>query len=283
MTGFSSSEGSRGEPALRCEAVSKVYHSKAALLAKRSTTVAVDQVSLAVERKRCVALVGESGSGKSTLVRISAGLERPTRGSVYLFGRSLQSIPRLELTGLVQPVFQDPAGSLNPKHTIRQILEGPLRVHAVQDPMERRRRINRLLDLTRIPNNILDRKPHTLSGGQQQRIMIARALMPDPQILLLDEPTSALDVSVQAQILGLLKNLQESLELTYLFITHDLAVVNAVADEIAVMYSGQIIEHGPCEEVLYAPLHPYTQGLIDASLSIEPNETLLDPHGKTAG
>ena len=275
MLEFTSSTNSQDEPALRCDAVSKVYLSKASLLSKRSTTVAVDQVSLTVEKKHCVALVGESGSGKSTLVRMLAGLERTTSGSIFLFGRPLRNISRLERARLVQPVFQDPAGSLNPKHTIRQILEGPLLAHAVRDPKKRLRRLNRLLDLTRIPNKILDRRPHALSGGQQQRIMIARALMLDPQILLLDEPTSALDVSVQAQILGLLKTLQESLNLTYLFITHDLAVVNAVADEVAVMYMGRIIEHGPCEKVLHAPLHSYTQGLKDASLSIVPDEALL--------
>ena len=266
-------------PALRCDAVSRVYVAKASLFSNRLTTVAVDQITLTVEKQRCVALVGESGSGKSTLARLLAGLERPTAGSIYLFGRPLQSISRVELAGLVQPVFQDPAGSLNPKHTVRQILEGPLRVHAVQDPMERRRRINRILDLVRIPNEVLDRKPNALSGGQQQRIAIARALMPEPKILLLDEPTSALDVSVQAQILGLLKSLQESLGLTYLFITHDLAVVNAVADEVAVMYMGRVVECGPCDKVLHTPVHPYTQALKDASLSIVPNETLLRPGG----
>ena len=277
MTELNPVKYSQDEPALRCEAVSKVYLSKGSLFSKRSMMIAVDCFSLKVTKKRCVALVGESGSGKSTLIRMLSGLEQPTRGSIFLFGRAMHSIPRRELAKLVQPVFQDPAGSLNPKHTIRRILEGPLLTHAVQDRMERQRRLDRLLELTQIPKKTLDRKPHLLSGGQQQRIMIARALILDPQIVLLDEPTSALDVSVQAQILGLLKALQESLNLTYLFITHDLAVANAIADEVAVMYKGQIIEHGPCEQVLHAPLHPYTRELKDASLSIAPKASLPDP------
>lgn len=265
----------QAESILRCENVSKLYSSRTSLLPGRPDLIAVRDVSLNITKNRCLALVGESGSGKSTLARMLSGLEQPTRGSIFLFDRPIQSIPPRKLAQLVQPVFQDPAGSLNPRHNIRRILEGPLMTHAVHDRTERQRRLDRLLELTQIPKEVLDRKPHSLSGGQQQRIVIARALMLDPKIVILDEPTSALDVSIQAQILRLLKALQESLRLTYLFITHDLAVVNIVADEVAVMYRGRIVEYGPSEQVLHSPLHPYTQELQNTSLSISSSRSLL--------
>ena len=258
----------RDEPVLRCRNVSKIYSAKASLFTKSPGLIAVDGVSLNIRKNLCVALVGESGSGKSTLARMLSGLEQPTRGEIYLFNEPIQNFPPLTRAQLVQSVFQDPAGSLNPAHRIRRILEGPLVIHGVQDRTERQYRLDKLMELTQLPNEVLDRKPYSLSGGQQQRVVIARALMLNPQILILDEPTSALDVSIQAQILGLLKNLQETLKLTYLFISHDLAVVNAVADEVAVMYRGQIVEYGPSEQVLHSPRHCYTQELKTTSISI---------------
>jgi peptide/nickel transport system ATP-binding protein len=270
MTESSRTKDSQHEPALRCESVTKIYPAPGSLFSNREGLIVVKGVSLEVPKKRCVALVGESGSGKSTLARMLLGLEQPTQGSISLFGQAIHTLSRRSVAKLVQPVFQDPAGSLNPKHTIRRILEGPLLSQALRDRTKRQLRIEKLMELTQIPTKILDRKPQYLSGGQQQRIVIARALILDPQIVILDEPTSSLDVSIQAQILRLLKTLQESLNLTYLFISHDLAVVNAIADEVAVMHKGQIVEHGPCEQVLHAPLHPYTRELKEASLSIAP-------------
>ena len=258
----------RDEPVLRCKNVSKSYSAKASLFTKTPRLTAVDGVSLNIRKNLCVALVGESGSGKSTLARMLSGLEQPTHGEIYLFSQPIRNFPPQNRAQLVQPVFQDPAGSLNPAHSIRRILEGPLVIHGVQNRTERQYRLDRLMELTQLPKEVLDRKPHSLSGGQQQRIVIARALMLNPQILILDEPTSALDVSIQAQILGLLRKLQETLKLTYLFISHDLAVVNSVADEVAVMYRGQIVEYGPSEQVLHSPRHSYTQELKNTSLSI---------------
>jgi ABC-type microcin C transport system duplicated ATPase subunit YejF len=181
-------------------------------------------------------------------------------------GKPLDLIPRKFRAKIIQPVFQDPAGSLNPKHSIQSILERPLVVNNVNDPYERQKRINRILELVRIPEHMTGRKPSSFSGGQQQRIAIARALILEPQIVVLDEPTSALDVSIQAQILQILKDLQTELKLTYLFITHDLAVVNAVSDEVLVMFKGSIVEQGATEQVLFNPQHDYTKVLTASAL-----------------
>jgi len=257
--------GTAADTAVRCKSVSRVYRAESASGASSKSFQALENVSLVLRRRECMALVGESGSGKSTLARLILGLERPSEGMIEIFGEPVGTIPRLRLSRLVQPVFQDPSGALNPRHSIRTLLDSPLRVHGVRDAAEREQRINELLELTQISARFLDRKPESLSGGQKQRIVIARALILKPEIVILDEPTSALDVSMQAQVLGLLRDLQHSLNLTYLFITHDLAVMNVLADEVTVLYQGKVVEAGHCEDILHSPSEPYTRRLIAAS------------------
>ena len=227
----------------------------------RPSVSAVRDATFSVARGETLGIVGESGCGKSTLARMVVGLLPPTTGTIEIDGRDLS-----DRTGdpaafgrLIQYVFQDPISSLNPRKTIRQILEAPL-VHLLgMDAPGRKARIAELLDAVHLRAEFLDRYPHEFSGGQAQRIGIARALAAAPRILVLDEPVSALDVSVQAQVLNLLAELRRAYDLTYLFISHDLAVVEAVSDRIAVLYFGRIVEMGPAQEVFGAPRHPYTK------------------------
>ena len=254
------------ECAVECQSLTKYYASGSRIFSKSTEVAAVSNVSFQIKIGACTAWVGESGSGKSTLAKMILGIVRPSEGQVVLMGKPLDLIPRKFRAKIIQPVFQDPAGSLNPKHSIQSILERPLVVNNVNDPYERQKRINRILELVRIPEHMTGRKPSSFSGGQQQRIAIARALILEPQIVVLDEPTSALDVSIQAQILQILKDLQTELKLTYLFITHDLAVVNAVSDEVLVMFKGSIVEQGATEQVLFNPQHDYTKVLTASAL-----------------
>ncbi len=229
---------------------------------------AVDGVSLAIPQGRTLALVGESGCGKTTLGKALLQLIPPTAGSVQFAGRELTGLAARELRtrrAAMQMVFQDPYASLNPKMRVAEILEeGMAALHIGGDNAARQTHIDTLLDQVGLARNAKWRYPHEFSGGQRQRIAIARALAVSPQLLICDEPTSALDVSVQAQILNLLKALQRELNLSYLFITHNLAVVEYLAHEVCVMYQGRIVERGTAEEVLRAPSHPYTQTLLSA-------------------
>jgi peptide/nickel transport system ATP-binding protein len=226
---------------------------------------AVDGVSLDVPRGRTLGIVGESGCGKSTLARIMVGLLLPTSGDVEIDGRSVAVLARRERKTLhrkVQMVFQDPVGSLNPRKTVQQILEAPLKaLHGMARP-QRRARVAELMALVSLRAEFAERYPHEFSGGQAQRIGIARALAADPQVIVLDEPVSALDVSVQAQVLMLLADLQARLNLTFVFISHDLAVVETIADDVAVMYFGKVVERGPRARVFAAPQHDYTRLLL---------------------
>ncbi len=232
------------------------------LLGRRRPAVsAVRCATFSVARGETLGIVGESGCGKSTLARMLVGLLPPTTGTIEIEGRDLSDrTGRPAAFGrLIQYVFQDPNSSLNPRKTIRQILEAPL-VHLLgMDASGRKARIAELLDAVHLRAELLDRYPHECSGGQAQRIGIARAVAAAPRILVLDEPVSALDVSVQAQVLNLLAELRRAYDLTYLFISHDLAVIEAVSDRIAVLYFGRIVEMGPAEEVFGAPRHPYTK------------------------
>jgi len=229
---------------------------------------AVQGVSFEVEKGETLGIVGESGCGKSTLARLLVGLQRPSEGEVLLDGARVHdeaAFDRRALARRVQYVFQDPLSSLNPRKTIRQILEAPL-VHLRAMPAaQRRTRLAEIMDAVRLRPEFLERYPHEFSGGQAQRIGIARALAAEPDILVLDEPVSALDVSVQAQVLNLLDELKARLGLTYVFISHDLAVVEAISDRVMVMYFGRVVEQGPAEVLFCHPLHPYTRLLLSSA------------------
>lgn len=236
-------------------------------LSGRRTLRAVDDVSLRVDDGETLALVGESGCGKSTIARAVMQLNPTTAGTIELEGIDLAGLGRSDLKALrhrFQMIFQDPISSLNPRRRVRAILEAPLKIAGMKDPDERRRRIENILELTGMDPAVLDRYPHEFSGGQCQRLSIARALVLEPKLLVCDEPVSALDVSVRAQVLNLLNDLQRKLGLSMLFISHDLAVVRNVADRVAVMYLGRICESGPAREVLERPAHPYTRSLLSA-------------------
>ena len=228
---------------------------------------AVDGVSFAIARGRTFSLVGESGSGKSTVARLIVGLYAPTRGSVAFDGSDFGTLSRAQQRPVrrrMQMIFQDPYASLNPRWRVGAIIAEPLRAHRlVAGRRARRRRVDALLQQVGLAPPDADKYPHEFSGGQRQRISIARALASQPEFLICDEPTSALDVSVQAQILNLMKDLQRQLGLTYLFISHNLAVVSHMSDEVGVMYLGRIVEHAPAARLFARPRHPYTRLLLD--------------------
>jgi peptide/nickel transport system ATP-binding protein/oligopeptide transport system ATP-binding protein len=228
---------------------------------------AVDDVSFSIKRGRTLGLVGESGCGKSTLGRAVLRLHEPTAGEVILDGRPITGISHRELKQRrreMQIIFQDPYASLNPRRTILQTLREPLDLHRIGTPAQRRSRVQELLELVGLRPESLSRYPHEFSGGQRQRIGVARALALDPKLVIADEAVSALDVSVQAQVLNLISDLQEQLGLSFLFISHDLAVVQHVSHDVAVMYLGKIVESGPADEVYGDPKHPYTRALLTA-------------------
>jgi oligopeptide/dipeptide ABC transporter ATP-binding protein len=226
-------------------------------------------VTLDLKSGECLALVGESGSGKTTLARLILRLIQPTGGSVFFQGEDVFSMgpgELMEFRRRVQIVFQDPYGSLNPRLRAGRMLEEVLTVHGeATTPAKRKERAAELLSLVGLHTDSMERYPHEFSGGQRQRLGIARALSVQPEVLVLDEPVSALDLSVQAQILNLLAELQGSLGLTYLFITHDLSVVRQVADRVGVLYLGKLVEVGPTGRIFSDPLHPYTKGLLAAA------------------
>ncbi len=235
--------------------------------AKKAELRAVDDVSLSAQPGTTLGIVGESGCGKSTLARILTGLLPPTSGTIRLEGRPITRLDRAakrRFHQTVQLVFQDPISSLNPRKTVRQILEGPLEALTDLDQTARRERVEALMDEVGLRPEFSDRYPHEFSGGQAQRIGIARALAVEPRLIVLDEPVSALDVSVQAQVLKLFKDLQARRGLTYLFISHDLAVVEALSTEVMVMLEGQVAETGPRDQVFHRPRHDYTRTLLAA-------------------
>ncbi|GAA3761509.1 ABC transporter ATP-binding protein [Microbacterium kribbense] len=228
---------------------------------------AVDAVSFDIPRGKTMALVGESGSGKSTVAKLILKIEDPTAGSIHIGGRDTAMLSSREVFAMrrrMQPVFQDPYGSLDPLRNIGNTIAEPLEIHKVGDRASRHRRVVELLDQVALPQELATRYPNELSGGQRQRVAVARALALKPDIVVLDEAVSALDVLVQDQILQLLAQLQSELDLTYLFITHDLAVVRVVADEVCVMEKGRIVEHGTVDAIFANPAEQYTKGLLDA-------------------
>jgi peptide/nickel transport system ATP-binding protein len=228
---------------------------------------ALDDVSFSVGRGRTTAVVGESGSGKTTAAQVVLGLERPTAGQVRIDGEVVETARgarRRAIRRAMQPVFQDPYASLDPTYSIEHIVDEPLRVARVGDRLSRRRRVTELLDQVALPGSLAQRRPSELSGGQRQRVAIARALALEPRLVVCDEAVSALDVLVQEQTLALLSDLQDRLGLTYLFITHDLAVVRQLADDVLVMQSGRVVERGSVDDVFTAPQTDYTRSLLDA-------------------
>ena len=237
------------------------------LLRRRGTARALDGVDLTVERGECLALVGESGSGKTTLGRCALRLIQPTAGRVVFDGEDLLALPASALRRRrrrFQMVFQDPHASLDPRQRIRSIVAEPLEIHSALGRAQRAGRVNDLLATVGLAPELAGRYPHELSGGQRQRVAIARALAPEPELLVADEPVSSLDVSVRGQILGLLAGLRERLGLALLLISHDMAAVERLADRVAVMYLGRIVELAPREMLFRRPLHPYTVSLLSA-------------------
>ncbi len=262
---------------LRLEDLTKHYRVRVG--GRRALLHAVDGVSLEIRPGETVALVGESGSGKSTTALCTLRLEEPTSGRVTFEGHELTALSQEELRAhrrRIQIVFQDPTESLNPRRSVGATIAEPLEVHGATSSTARRRAAE-LLELVGLQPDHARRYPHQLSGGQRQRVCIARALATGPTLLVLDEPTSALDVSVQAQILNLLAELQREIDLTYLFITHDLAIVRHLADRVLVMYAGQIVESAPTAELFDRPLHPYTRALLDAVPVDSPAERRTRP------
>ena len=228
---------------------------------------AVDDVSLRIERGETLGLVGESGCGKSTVGRAILRLYEPTDGAIRFDGRDISHLGERDLRPLrrrMQMVFQDPFASLNPRHSVGRMIGEPLRVHGMARGRGVGRRVRELLDVVGLPRDAASRYPHEFSGGQRQRIGLARALAVNPDFVVADEPVSALDVSIQAQIINLLEQLQREFDLTYLFIAHDLAVVRHISDRIAVMYLGWIVEVSPADDLYDNPLHPYTISLLSA-------------------
>ena len=237
---------------------------------RRRTLRAVDRVSLQIRRGDVLGIVGESGSGKTTLSRMMLGLLPPSAGRVLLDGKPLAGFDRRTVARRVQFVFQDPYSSLNPRHTIGRIVAQPLLVHGIGDTATRRRSVDEMLGVVGLPLRMRDSYPGQLSGGQRQRVVIARALILRPDVLICDEPTSALDVSVQAQILNLLLDLRQQFGLTYVLVSHNLAVIEHMATAVAVMYLGRIVEYTDAEALFRAPGHPYTRVLLRSTMTIAP-------------
>jgi peptide/nickel transport system ATP-binding protein len=248
------------------------------LFRAKRTLHAVNGVSLGVARGEVLGLVGESGCGKSTLARMVLGLLEPTAGEVRFDGRPLAAHDRQSLARRIQPVFQDPYASLNPRKHVASIIGLPLAVHAIGTPAERARRVEEMMDRVGLAQRLAQNYPNQLSGGQRQRVAIARALVTRPEVVVCDEPTSALDVSVQSQILNLLAELRRDLGLTYVFISHNLAVVEHIATRVAVMYLGRIVEEADTAQLFRAPRHPYTRALLESVLTPEPGRGVPDTH-----
>ena len=254
----------------------RTFTVSAGLFKAKKILHAVNGVDLSVNRSDVLGVVGESGCGKSTLARMLLGLTPPTRGSVQIDGQDISKIDRRELARRVQPIFQDPYSSLNPRRSIASIVSFPLDVLNIGTAVERKKKSLEMLERVGLPARYANNTPGQLSGGQRQRVAIARALVINPEIVICDEPTSALDVSVQAQILNLLLDLRKEFNLTYVFISHNLAVVEHIATQVAVMYLGRVVELRQTAELFKDPRHPYTQALLASVLTPEPGLGIPD-------
>jgi peptide/nickel transport system ATP-binding protein len=252
---------------IRAEGLHRSFTVNAGLFQPRQTLHAVSGVDVKVERGGVLGIVGESGCGKSTLARMLLGLTPPSAGTIFIDGEDVATMDRRALARRVQPVFQDPYSSLNPRRTVASIVAFPLDVHGMGTKAQRRGQAIAMLERVGLPARYADLTPGQVSGGQRQRVGIARALVINPEIVVCDEPTSALDVSVQAQILNLLLDLRQEFKLTYVFISHNLAVVEHIATDVAVMYLGRIVETAPTATLFARPQHPYTQALLASVLT----------------
>ena len=262
-------------PAIEVRNVEKVFRQGTGMFSAPRFVRAVDGVSFSVPPGGCFGIVGESGCGKSTLARLILGLHPATGGDILVDGRKLSGMHRRERAKLIQPVFQDPFSSLNPRRTVADIVGMPLAAQGVREA-ERTKRVNEMLARVGLTAEQGGRLPAQLSGGQRQRVAIARALVLRPRIVVCDEPTSALDVSVQAQILNLLAELRRDLGLTLVFISHNLAVVEHICDEVAVMYLGRVVERAETDDLFRRPAHPYTRALLASVLTPEPGLGIPD-------
>jgi len=263
-----------GEVVLRANGLCRDYAVSRGPFTKPGMLKALAGASFELTAGRTLAVVGESGCGKSTLARLVTMIEPPTAGSLVIGDTDISNADSATLRGLrrkVQIVFQDPYGSLNPRQTVGAILTEPLKINTSDSPAEQESKAREMLERVGLRPEHFDRYPHMFSGGQRQRIAIARALMLQPDILVLDEPVSALDLSIQAQVLNILTDLQDSFGLAYLFISHDLSVVRHVADEVMVMYLGRPVEHGQRDDIFSKPQHPYTQALLSATPVADPS------------
>ncbi|GKV57125.1 ABC transporter ATP-binding protein [Sporosarcina sp. NCCP-2222] len=265
------------KPLLRVEGLKKYFPVKKGPLGRIAGHVkAVDDVSFHVNEGETLGIVGESGCGKSTTGKLLMRLLSPTAGTVEFDGKDITTLTNDEMRKVrrdIQMVFQDPYASLNPRHSIARILEEPLIVHGIASKKERREKVKQFLEVVGLSSYHAKRFPHQFSGGQRQRIGIARALMTNPKLIIADEPVSALDVSIQAQVLNLMQDLQKEFKLTYIFIAHDLSVVRHISDRVGVMYLGKLVEIADSEQLYEEPLHPYTQALLSAV-------PIPDPHFK---
>jgi dipeptide transport system ATP-binding protein len=258
-----------GEIVVEARDLQRFYQVGGGLFGKSGTVKALNGVSFKLEAGKTLAVVGESGCGKSTLARLVTMIEEPTSGTLLIDGKEVTT-SNAELRRKMQIVFQNPYGSLNPRQKVGAILEEPLKINTDDDAATRRSKATAMMERVGLRREHYERYPHMFSGGQRQRIAIARALMLNPKILVLDEPVSALDVSIQAQVLNILMDLQQELGLAYLFISHDLSVVRHLANDIMVMYLGKPVEVGPSEEVFNNPRHPYTAALLSATPVADP-------------
>jgi peptide/nickel transport system ATP-binding protein len=263
------SEQTGSEDVLQLSGVTKEFQLGGTF--RKTKHTAVKNASLTVGRNQILGLVGESGSGKSTLGRIAIGLIKPTSGSVSVLGQDIFAMkpPALRLyRRKMQMIFQDSSNSLNPRMTLQELLEEPYRVQNLYSPADRHQRARALADEVQLAESWLGRLPHEFSGGQRQRISIARGLALEPELIVADEPVSALDVSVQARVLNLLKDIQEARNLSMIFVSHDMAVVEFMSDQVAVLYQGEIVESGPAVKVFGQPSKPYTQVLLESTPSL---------------
>lgn len=261
-------------PVIELRDIRKTFQVRRGVFQPTKDLVAVKDLSLSLHKGQTLGLVGESGCGKSTAINMMLGLMKPDSGTVLVNGQDIQQMPLQDRVRLIQPIFQDPYSALNPVRKIRDLVGQPLKLHGGDDVNAK---VNQMLDRVGFPTRLADAYPSELSGGQRQRVAIARALILNPQVLICDEPTSALDVSVQAQVINLLLSLRRDLGLTMVFVSHNLAVVEHVADRVIVMYLGEAVEEANVNALFDAPRHPYSKALLAATLIPDPKRGLPAP------